>query len=212
MNEHLLRFDNDKTYTFIDCETENLCLNSFHNLPWQIAMIKVKGEQVIDTKNYYVGWDRELHVSKEAARITRFSTKTHREKSVPFDKMFPTMKDWLESSDYIVGHNLLGFDIYLIRDFYKKMGEDYKPLMPKILDTLAIARGLKSGELYKNNKSFLEYQYKMINYIRKGMKTSLSALGKENEIEHDYANLHDALVDLELNIKVWNYLKWKVEI
>ena len=58
----------------------------------------------------------------------------------------------------------------------------------------------------------MEYQYKMINYIRKGMKTSLSALGKENEIEHDYANLHDALVDMELNIKVWNYLKWKVEI
>ena len=62
MNEHLLRFDKDKTYTFIDCETENLCLNSFHNLPWQIAMIKVKGEQVIDTKNYYVSWDRELGV------------------------------------------------------------------------------------------------------------------------------------------------------
>ena len=45
MNEHLLRFNKDKVYTFIDCETENLCLNSFHNLPWQIGMIKVKGEE-----------------------------------------------------------------------------------------------------------------------------------------------------------------------
>ena len=44
------------------------------------------------------------------------------------------------------------------------------------------------------------------------MRTSLSALGKENEIDHDYDSLHDALVDLELNLKVWNYLKWKVEI
>jgi len=212
MNEHLLRFDKDKIYTFIDCETENLCLNSFHNLPWQIAMLKVRGEEVLDTKNYYIKWDRELHVSKEAARITRFSPKTHREKAISYEEAFPTIKDWLESSDYIVGHNLLGFDIYLIRDFYKKMNEDYKPLMPKILDTLAIARGLKSGELYKNNRSFLEYQYNMINYIRKGMKTSLSALGKDNDIEHDYANLHDALVDLELNLKVWNFLKWRVEI
>ena len=212
MNEHLLRFDKDKTYTFIDCETENLCLNSFHNLPWQIAMLKVKGDDIIDSKNYYIKWDRDLNVSKEAARITRFSAKTHKDIGINYKEVFPTIKDWLESCDYIVGHNLLGFDIYLIRDFYKKMGEDYKPLMPKILDTLAIARGLKSGELYKNNKSFLEYQYKMINYIRKGMRTSLSALGKENEIDHDYDSLHDALVDLELNLKVWNYLKWKVEI
>ena len=70
----------------------------------------------------------------------------------------------------------------------------------------SLARGLKSGELFKSDKDFLEYQYKMINYIRKGMKTSLSALGKENDIDHDYDNLHDALVDLELNIKVWNFL------
>jgi len=212
MNEHLLRFDKDKVYTFIDCETENLCLNSYHNLPWQIDMIKVKGEEILDSKDYYLKWDRELHVSKEAARITRFSTKTHKEKALPYQEIFPTIKDWLEGADYIVGHNLLGFDIYLIRDFYKKMGEDYRPLMPKILDTLAIARGLKSGELYNSEKNFLEYQYKMINYIRKGMRTSLSALGKENDIDHDYDNLHDALVDLELNLKVWNHLKWKAEI
>ena len=212
MKSELVKFDSDTVYTFIDCETLNLCLNGFHNLPWQIAMIKVKGEEVIDTKNYYVKWDRDLHVSKEAARITRFSTKAHKERAVSYDQIFPTMDDWLSSSDYIVGHNVLGFDIYLIRDFYKKMGEDYKPLVDKVIDTLALARGLKSGELYKSDKDFLEYQYKMINYIRKGMKTSLSALGKENDIDHDYDNLHDALVDLELNIKVWNFLKWKVEV
>jgi DNA polymerase III epsilon subunit-like protein len=212
MNEHLLRFNKDKIYTFIDCETENLCLNGFHNLPWQIAMIKVRGEEILDTKDYYVKWDRELHVSKEAARITRFSAKTHKERALSYKEVFPTIKDWLETSDYIVGHNLLGFDIYLIRDLYKKMDEDYKPLLEKIIDTLAVARGLKSGEVYKPDKNFLEYQYKMINYIRKGMRASLSALGKENEIPHDYDNLHDALVDLGLNLKVWNHLKWKIEI
>lgn len=212
MNEHYLRYDEDKTHVFIDCETENLCLNSFHNLPWQIAMLKVKGEEVIDYKNYYVKWDRPLHVSKEAARITRFSTKTHKEKALPYDEIFPTMKDWLTEADHIIGHNLLGFDIYLIKDFYLKMGEDYKPLMDKIIDTLSIARGVKISESYQPEDNFLEYQYKMINVIRKGMKTSLTALGKENAIDHDYDNLHDAVVDLELNLKVWNILKWKVDI
>ena len=46
MDEHLLRFDKDKNYTFIDCETENLCLNDFHNLPWQIGMIKIKIDDI----------------------------------------------------------------------------------------------------------------------------------------------------------------------
>ena len=84
--------------------------------------------------------------------------------------------------------------------------------MPKIIDTLSIARGIKISEEYKPGDNFLEYQYKMINVIRKGMKTSLSALGKQYDIDHDYDNLHDALVDLELNIKVWNKLKWRLEL
>ena len=73
MDGHLIRFDEDKTFVFIDCETENLCLNSFNNLPWQIAMIKAKGGQILDSKDYYVGWDRDVNVSVEAARITRFN-------------------------------------------------------------------------------------------------------------------------------------------
>ena len=46
----------------------------------------------------------------------------------------------------------------------------------------------------------------------KGVRTNLSSLGKEYEINHDYDKLHDALVDLELNIKVWNKLKWQVDL
>ena len=51
----------------------------------------------------------------------------------------------------------------------------------------------------------------MINIRKKGLRTSLGALGKSNNIQHDYANLHDALVDLELNIKVWDKLKYQID-
>jgi hypothetical protein len=40
----------------------------------------------------------------------------------------------------------------------------------------------------------------------------LTALGKENGIEHDYEKLHDAINDLDLNLKVWNKLKWQIEV
>ena len=58
-----------------------------------------------------------------------------------------------------------------------------------------------------------EYQYKCTCNTRvKGVRTNLSSLGKEYEIDHDYEKLHDALVDLQLNIKVWNKIKWQVDL
>jgi len=212
MDGHLIRFDEDKTFVFIDCETENLCLNSFNNLPWQIAMIKTKGGQILDSKDYYVGWDRDVNVSVEAARITRFNPVDYDKRKIKFEEIFPTIEDWLDNADYIVGHNILGFDIYLIKDFYNYVGKDYRHLMSKIIDTNCIARGIKFELPYRTSENFLEYQYKLVHERRKGIKTNLTALGREFQIEHDYDRLHDALVDLELNLKVWNQLKYQLEM
>ena len=168
MDGHLIRFEENKTFVFIDCETENLCLNECNNLPWQIAMIKAEG-------------------------------------------VFPTIKDWLDNADYIVGHNILGFDIYLIKDFYNYAGEEYQHLMDKIIDTNCVAKGIKFELPYKEGEDFLEYQYKLAHERRRGVKTNLAFLGKEYEIKHDPSKLHDALADLELNLKVWNQLKYRLE-
>ena len=51
----------------------------------------------------------------------------------------------------------------------------------------------------------------MINFRKKGIKTNLAALGRSYGIDHEYDNLHNALVDLELNIKVWDKLKYQID-
>ena len=117
MDDQYLRFDKDKKYVFIDCETLNLCLSSCHNLPWQIGMIKVTGDKIVSTKNYYVKWDTHLKISADAARITRFNPKVLEKRGLSPEEVFPTMEDWLDNADYIVGHNILGFDLFLIKDF-----------------------------------------------------------------------------------------------
>ena len=212
MDEDFLRFDKKKEYVFIDCETLNLCLNSCHNLPWQIAMIKAVGGKKIAEKNYYIKWDTKLEISPEAARITRFSPKTLEEKGMTPEEIFPTIEDWLDNADYIVGHNILGFDLYLIKDYYNYMGKSYKHLVSKTIDTNCIAKGVKCGIHYKNTENLTQYQYKMYHERRKGIRTNLAALGREFEINHNPDKLHDALVDLELNLKVWNKLKWQIEL
>ena len=213
MREHLLRFDKTKTYAFIDCETFNLCLSSIYNLPWQIAMIKAVAGKKIAEKNFHIKWDTKLKIGEEAARITRYSQKVMDDKGIPPEEAFPTIRDWLDNADWIIAHNMLGFDLYLIRDYYKLNGASCEHLMSKILDTNALAKGLKMDIPYKDTEgSLIEYQYRMAHIRKKGVRTNLMALAKGYDIEHDYSKLHDAIVDLELNLKVWNKLKWQIEV
>ena len=212
MDSHLLRYDKKKTLVFIDCETFNLCLNSCHNLPWQVAMIKLTGDSMFGSKDFLIKWDTHLKIGKEAARITRYSEKAMQNGGVTPEEAFPTIQDWLDNADYIVGHNILGFDVYLIKDYYKHMGLDYRHLMHKIIDTNCLARGIKYDLPYKQEQELLTYQYKVVHERRRGVKSGLAYMGKELNIEHDYDKLHNALVDLELNVKVWNKLKWQTDI
>lgn len=212
MDDHLLRFDKKKTFCFIDFETLNLCLNFNHNLPWQCAMLKVKGNETVDSKDFYIKWDSDLKISEDAARITRYSQLTMEQRGLPPEDVFPTIRDWLDSADYIVGHNLFHFDLYLIKDFYNMMGHNYRHLTRKIIDTNSLAKGIKFGTPYKSPDNLTEYQYRMSSTVKKGVKTNLTVLGKEYGIDHDYDNLHNALVDLDLNLKIWNKIKWQVEI
>ena len=212
MDEHLLRYNKDKTFVFIDLETFNLCLNFCHNLPWQVGMIKAKGDFKTDSKNFYIHWDTDLKISQDAARITRYDHKKVEREGLKIKDAFPTIKDWLDHADYIIGHNTIGFDIYLIKEYYKSMGCNWHHLINKFIDTNAVARGIKYGIPYNSKESLTEYQYKIYHTKRKNIKSSLTALGKENGIEHDYDKLHDAINDLDLNLKVWNKLKWQIEV
>jgi DNA polymerase III epsilon subunit-like protein len=218
MDEHLLRFKKDKTLLFIDCETFNLCLNSVGNLPWQVGMIRTTSGFNTNIKkkwDLHIKWDTNLEIGEEAARITRFNPAKFESLAISPEKAFEDIERELDSCDYIVGHNILGFDIYLLKDYYNYMGKDYKHLMPKIIDTNSIAKGIKMDVSYQANgdpNGLLLHQYKMVHKRKRGVKTNLTALGKEFDIEHDYDNLHDAVVDLELNIKVWDKLKYMVDV
>ena len=111
-----------------------------------------------------------------------------------------------------MGHNILGFDIYLIKEMYLLKGKRIDHLVEKIIDTNCIAKGVKFPVEKMPNEDLIDYQYKLLHTRRRGVKTNQTALGKEYKIEHDYERLHDAIVDLELNLKIWNKLKFQIDI
>lgn len=215
MDGNLLRYDKKIKYAFIDLETFNLCLSFIYNRCWQVGVLEVQGEQIIGSQDIRINWSDAPHlkISKGATEITHFNQQVHDRLAIDYKDAFPKLWPILERADKIIMHNGLRFDLYLLKDYAKMMGVDWKFIMPKIIDTKSVAQGIKMGIPYQpKDGDFLEYQYRMANIVVKGIKTSLKQLGPEYNIQHDYANLHDAICDLELNLKVWNRLKFQIEI
>lgn len=217
MDGHLLRFRQDVTYGFLDLETFNLCLHFKQNRPWQVGFLKVQGEQIVESIDVRIKlkWPDApyLTIGKGAAEVTKFNHHEHEKLAISPEEAFSKFWPRLKEVDYIVMHNGLKFDLFLLKGYAEYMGVDWKWMVPKIIDTKSVAQGIKMGIPYNAKKEpYFEYQYKLANSFARGIKTRLETLGKEYGIEHDYDRLHDAIVDLELNLKVWNKLKFQIEI
>lgn len=214
MDGHLLRFKKDVTYGFIDLETFNLCLHFCHNRPWQVGLLKVKGDEILFGKDIRVNWPDAPHlkIGKEAAIITRFDPEEHKRLAVSPEKAFPLFWETLKEVDYIVMHNGLKFDLYLLKGYAEYMGVPWKWIVPKIIDTKSIAQGIKMNIPYRPEEgSFLEYEYRMANIMAHGVKTKLTILAKEYNVDFDETKMHDAIYDLSVNVRVWNQLKHQLD-
>jgi len=211
--EDLLRFDKKKKLLFLDFETENLCLYHVQNLAWQGAMLKAEGDEIKDTYATFIKWHRPLNVGAIAAQVTRYDAAKVASFGVDYKVVIPKFVEWTQDADYIIGHNILGFDIYFLMFFYRQCGQNPFGIAEKMIDTHCLAKGIKLNHHFDFKKqSLLEYQYQMLHTIAKGVKTKTDVLGPEYGIEHDYANLHDALNDIQLNFKIWQKIKFMVEI
>jgi DNA polymerase III epsilon subunit-like protein len=212
MLENLIRFDKKSRFLFIDFETENLCLNECFNKPWQAALISCRGGEIEEKKDLWLRWP-DLNFSKGAREIAHSFSEEKMEKTGLSPRFVAqTIKEEIEKSDYIVGHNVLGFDIYVLFSLFN-LTETNKPKMPLVFDTLALARGYLNNINYSGGMGdLLFYQYKMLNERIKGSKTKLSDLAEHFGIEYDKDKLHDGLYDLEINVKIWNALKYKIEV
>ncbi len=93
MEEHWLRFNKQAKIAFIDVETFNLALNFQFNRPWQIAVLKVMGDNVIirpdgepDVIDVMIKWDDcKFKIGAGAALVTRFNQHVFDSKAISPD-------------------------------------------------------------------------------------------------------------------------------
>ncbi|MDA1237335.1 MAG: exonuclease domain-containing protein [Proteobacteria bacterium] len=212
MNNHLLRFDKNKNYVIFDYETCGLNLASLNNKPWQLAYLVIKNDEIIEKNDFYLKWD-SLPISDDAKRITGFKESVYKKRAVDPLRVLEDFDKYLyDDSFYVVGHNIIGFDVYIhnIHRILCGKSSDYS-YMDRTIDTNCLARAKKEG-IDLNGSDFLSWQYKLQNFRKKGLKTSLKQLCVDYSIDFDEGKLHDALYDIFKNYQVFKKLLWEVEV
>lgn len=204
----LLRFS-DRKLLFADMETSNVNILQ-DNFPFQCAWMVADRYQILEKHSHYIKWPN-YHVSKGAARITGFKQIWVDNGDDP-ELVFKSFESYLLDPQYIiVGHNIF-FDLYVWQIWRRYFGLDpeFEPYS-RLIDTNLLARAYKEG--WKPDRAnLLAWQKKVMGAFRKGVKTNLTLMAHELNVEIDDKKMHDAFVDLSINYQVYKKLINLVEI
>jgi len=206
----LLRYAPDQKYMIWDLETTSL--NLIYGLPWQCSFIICTLSQILEEHDYFIKWD-DFKISRDAAAITNFNHQEYQNKGRDPREILDIMEGYMHREDVIVlGHHILGYDVMIHRAWRRKLGlgPDYSYL-PRLIDTNAISKALKKG-YPPDRDNILAFQYKMLNFRERGLKTSLGVMARELGVNFNDQDLHRGDKDILLNWQVWKKLVWSVEI
>jgi DNA polymerase III epsilon subunit-like protein len=213
MNEDLLRFKRDQNYLFFDFETCSLNLGSLDNKPWQLGFMVINNGKVVKKKDYWILWE-DLKMSDAAAKMTGWTQDEYNRKAQEALPILEDFEQYLYDESYInVGHNTLGFDIYIHGIYRRCLGKkpDYS-YVSRSIDTLCLAKAIKNEINLKKDDNFFNWQYRLNNMIDRKSKKKLIDLCKSYDIKIDKEKLHDAMYDIEQNYEVFKKMLWEVSV
>jgi DNA polymerase III epsilon subunit-like protein len=213
MNENLLRFNKKQKYIFFDFETCCLNLGSLDNKPWQLGFIVINDGKVVKKKDYWIHWP-DLKMTDAAAKMTGWTKSKYNKKASDSKEILKDFETYLYNEEYInVGHNILGFDIYVHGIYRRCLGlkPDYS-YVERSIDTLCLAKAIKNDIKFSKDDNFFNWQYRLNNMVDRKSKKKLIDLCKDYDIEIDANKLHDAMYDIEQNYEVFKKMLWEVNI
>jgi len=205
----LLKQNLNQKFVVFDTETEGLSLTS--SRPWQLSWIVCQGEKILESHDEFVLYP-DLNVSDEAARITGFDKSSYLSKAKPpidvWQKFAPYLYD---SSNLLVGQNILNYDIYILNTMMGTIGiQNNWSFLNRCIDTRALSTAMFKG--IQPSGDLLPWQMKLMNFHEKGLKTSQAFMLKHFAIDHDPSKLHNALYDITMNYKIFRKLIMEVNV
>ncbi len=193
MQGNLLRFNKKQKYIVFDFETENLALCLAR--PFQLSWVVYENNQITQKEDHMLYW-KDLNVSADAARITRFDYNLWKEKAKDPLQVLKNFENYLYNPEYLIlGANLFGYDVYVHNTLRRILGlkSDFSYL-DRVLDIQCIQKGIYIG-LKSIPENRTAWQYQMYHYVKKGVKTSVKHLCGLYDIPYDENKAHDAMID-----------------
>jgi hypothetical protein len=119
----------------------------------------------------------------------------------------------LYGNNIVLGHNILGYDIYILGVWLRKMGVriSYENFIGELLDTNILAKAIAKGDKNPDNE-LLAWQMRYLHFRERGLKTNQKHLLQHYNIDFDEKKLHDALYDIEKNFEIFQKQIWELEI
>jgi DNA polymerase III epsilon subunit-like protein len=216
IGSQLLRYQRDQKYNILDTETSGL--NTCYSLPFQVSFLIITLDKDLEFHDYFIHWDN-LRMSAGAKAITKFDEVSYREKARPAKEILDIVESYIFDPQYkIACHNFLGYDSMILAAWRRALGMkpiyDYLYQPFKVYDTVALSKMYKKGikpDISTSN-NWLAHQYRVLDYVERGLKTSLSTMTKELNIETDVSRLHTADYDIKLNADVFRKLVKTIEV
>lgn len=202
--DDLARFDKNRKYLFLDCETEHL--NLYQNKPWEIGLSLWQNDKFIHEEVIYIKWEK-LEITEIARKLTKYDTKIHlieRDGITPKEACDKISNFIYDKDIYSVGSNLLGFDIHVLNYLRRVCGKniDYT-FTSRIYDTVAIVKAMILGfDPPENQSENIFWQYRIMNdpkKVRSGIKGACNFL----DVEYDENAHHDAIADNRMTQKIF---------
>lgn len=198
-----------------DFETEDL--NLAFTKPWQLAYVVFDKRNIVSSVDALLDW-KDLNVSEGAAKVTRFNESEFKRSPKLKDprKVMMDFNTEVERADFVVGHNVLGFDLTVYRRTCKRLGLKPVAIETKLIDTFPLFKGFKLGTPYHRKEPLLSYLMRFYSFLpaeakKRGFAT-LAALTKYFGIDTEDARLHDALYDVQLNVKGFRALMYELKL
>lgn len=194
---------------FIDFDTETTGLNLFFSTPWELSYVEGKGDKILKEEQIYIDIPN-LQLSPLIRKLTNFNDQKYHDTKVSPQVALDKFQSFVEDPDYIfVGQNIIKYDIFILNNLYRELGFEFDfSIMDRMMDTRFLAIAAINNLEKPRGGNYLNWFYKLHNdssLVRKGV--TQEALLKRFGIDYDPKRLHDGLYDVNMNWKVFVYLK-----
>ena len=207
----LLRFRHDQKYCVIDTETEGL--NLYNTKSWQVSFFLCQGNEIISKHNYFPFF-KDLNIPRELRYKIHFDPNEYQQRAIPLKDFLDVLTPIIYDPEYvIIGHNILGFDIYCLNILRKELGlkPDYS-FVNRVIDTMCLAKAWKLKENCPNSvENVLSWQYKLLS-VKQRLGVGLTKIAKDLGVEADETKAHDALYDIQMTWGVFQKLIHQMDV